>query len=215
MDSFLENKTLAMLFTKPSTRTRISSESGWANYGGHPLFLGKNDLQLGKGEPLSVTAKVCSSMVDCILARVGVHDEILTIAENSSVPIINALTLKYHPLQILADLVTMKNEFGRLEGLTVGWVGDSNNILNSMLVSFPKLGINLRIATPSNYPVEQDVLDIALKDGDVFITNDPLEAVRGADIIVTDTWVSMGQEDEKQQRLSEFKGYQVKLLIGY
>ena len=152
-------------------------------------------------------------MVDCILARVGGHDEIETIAANSSVPVINALTLKFHPLQILADLVTIKQEFGNFEGLTVAWIGDSNNIVNSMLVAFPKLGINLRIATPANYPIEQDVLKIAQSGGEytgkVFITNDPLEAVNGADIIVTDTWVSMGQEDEKQQRMQDFKGYQV------
>ena len=211
MPPFLKQKTLAMLFTKPSTRTRISSESGWANYGGHPLFLGKNDLQLGKGEPLSVTAKVTSSMVDCILARVGGHDEIETIAANSRVPVINALTSKYHPLQILADLVTIKEQFGKLEGLTVAWIGDSNNIVNSMLVSFPKLGINFRVCTPAKYPIEKDVLDIAQSDDSskVFITNDPLEAVNGCDIIVTDTWVSMGQEEEKQQRLTDFEGFQV------
>jgi ornithine carbamoyltransferase len=215
----LRNKTLAMIFTKQSTRTRISAETGWAHYGGHPIFLGAKDLQLGSGEPLWVTSKVISSMADCILARVGDHSEIEQLAQHSSVPVINALTAKFHPLQILADLMTLyesfvsnpleTNNLPELPPLTISWVGDSNNILNSMLVTYPRLGLNVRVATPPGYPIDNDVLRYAKKHGPIFISNSPEEAVKGSDIIVTDTWISMGQESEMQTRLHDFKGFQV------
>ncbi|KAJ3275239.1 ornithine carbamoyltransferase [Terramyces sp. JEL0728] len=225
----LKGKTLGMIFTKRSTRTRVSAETGWAFYGGHPLFLGSQDIQLGGGEPLSVTAKVVSSMVDCILARVGQHSEIAELAQYSKVPVINALSAKYHPLQILADLMTLYEAYlpsalehkptadeplPPLPKLNIAWVGDSNNIINSMLVTYPRLGLNVNVATPEGYPILPDVLDFSKQSGKVGIFNDPVQAVKDADVIVTDTWVSMGQEDEKAKRLNSFKGFQVTEELG-
>ncbi|KAJ3127492.1 ornithine carbamoyltransferase [Nowakowskiella sp. JEL0407] len=226
----LSGKTLAMIFAKRSTRTRVSSESGWAYFGGHPMFLSKEDIQIGGGEALKDTSIVISSMVDCILARVGEHSEITELAENSSVPVINALTAKFHPLQILADLMTMYQVYHPdaltqqppsglplplLPNLKVAWVGDANNIINSMLVTFPRIGISLSVATPEKYDIDQDIVEYAEKNsgnagqGKVEFTHDAGIAVKDADVIVTDTWVSMGQESEKEKKLRDFKGYQV------
>ena len=183
---FLRNKTLTMIFTKKSTRTRVSAESGWALYGGHPLFLGMNDIQMASGEPISVTSKVISSMTDCIIARLGKHEDLEEMAEHSSVPVINALTDKYHPLQILADLCTIQENYPN-GGVKIAWVGDSNNVLNSMLLTYPRLGYHLSVATPKGISVD---LSMISKDGPkVQITNDPVEACKDADIIMTDTWV--------------------------
>jgi len=227
----LKGKTLGMFFTKRSTRTRVSSESGWATYGGHPMFLGKDDIQVGGGEPWKDTSIVVSSMVDCILARLGAHDEVETLSKYSTVPVINALTDKYHPLQILADIVTIYETFlpnwrelptnglplPKLPNLKVAWIGDANNILHSLLVTLPRIGISITAATPKKYQSPQDVVDFAMtnskknnKDyGEVSFTHDPVVAVKDADIIITDTWISMGQESEKKQRLIDFDGYQV------
>ncbi|KAI8920113.1 mitochondrial ornithine carbamoyltransferase [Powellomyces hirtus] len=228
----LAGKTLAMIFTKRSTRTRVSSETGWAHYGGHPMFLGKEDIQIGGGEPLKDTAIVVSSMVDAILARVGAHDEIETLAKNSSVPVINALTARYHPLQGLADIMTLyetalPNALSHtpsaslplplLPPLNVAWVGDANNIVHSLLVSLPRIGpISLTVATPKGYNCEADIISYAIGEatggdnrGTVKFTHDPKEAVRDADVIITDTWVSMGQESEKAKRLKDFDGYMI------
>ncbi|KAI8894537.1 ornithine carbamoyltransferase, partial [Globomyces pollinis-pini] len=212
-----KGKTLGMIFTKPSTRTRVSAETGWSFYGGHPLFLGLQDIQLGKGEPLHVTSKVVSSMVDCLLARVGDHTEIEELRDHSSVPVINALTATYHPLQILADVMTMYEEYvpdaeeplPPLPPLTVTWIGDANNILNSMMVTYTRLGLRLKVATPKGYEVNEEILAYGRKFGEIEVYNDPLKAVKDSDVIVTDTWVSMGQESEKQARLEAFQGYQV------
>lgn len=220
----LHGKTLAMIFTKKSTRTRISSESGWAWFGGHPMFLGASDIQLSGGEPLKDTSIVVSSMVDCILARVGEHEEILTLAQNSSVPVINALTAKYHPLQALADILTLyetlmptesiKKNVPNLPPLKIAWVGDSNNIINSLLMSLPRLGpIHLKIATPAVFPIDAELLKFAnetkFKGSKIETFHSAKDAVREADILVTDTWVSMGQEDEYKKRLEIFKGFQI------
>lgn len=228
----LNGKTLGMFFTKRSTRTRVSAETGWSSYGGHPMFLGKDDIQVGGGEPWKDTSIVVSSMVDCILARLGGHEEIEVLAENSSVPVINALTAKYHPLQILADVQTMYEFFmpdyktRATDGLPlplfknfkVAWVGDANNIINSMMVTLPRIGIDLAIATPPNYTSPEDVIKFAKENskstahpnyGTVSFTNDPKIAVKDADVIVTDTWVSMGQESEKEKRIKDFAGYQI------
>ncbi|KAI9006937.1 mitochondrial ornithine carbamoyltransferase [Hyaloraphidium curvatum] len=228
-----QGRTLAMIFSKRSTRTRVSSESGWAWYGGHTMFLNPQDIQIGAGEPMQDTSIVISSMVDGILARLGGHEEIEQLAKYSSVPVINALTAKFHPLQILADLVTMYEVSPPAAGsgdkslplppfkrYKVAWVGDANNISQSMLVTFPRVGIDLSLATPPKYKFDQDVLDFATRNaaggsdaspfaGSVSFTSDPVEAVRDADVIVTDTWVSMGQEDEKKERLKAFDGYKV------
>nr|CAG8438729.1 3853_t:CDS:2 [Entrophospora candida] len=228
----LESKTLAIMFSKRSTRTRVATETAINYLGGQPMFLGSQDIQLGVNESLIDTTKVVSSMVDGIMARVGSHSEIETLAKYSTVPIINALSDKYHPTQILADLMTIHEVLGpqptslspyvahathpnkTLPGLKVAWVGDGNNILHSMLVTFPKLGINLSIATPDNYKPDEKVVEIAKKEAEetnseLIFTNDPKIAVKGADAIVTDTWISMGQETEKAQRIKDFAGYKV------
>ncbi|CBQ73942.1 probable ornithine carbamoyltransferase precursor [Sporisorium reilianum SRZ2] len=230
----LKNKSIAIMFSKRSTRTRVASETSVASLGGTGLFLAPSDIQLGVNESLYDTAKVVSSMVDGIMARVGGHDEVELLSKHSSVPVINALSARYHPTQILADLQTMleiyapsssPTDLTSLAGLKVAWVGDSNNILNDMLVAYPRLGIHLAVATPKGAAYQRDDLvwgtmqdglsalskagtsPVAL--GQVSWTNDPSEAVRDADIIVTDTWISMGDEAQKDQRLRDFKGFQV------
>ncbi|OAD77227.1 hypothetical protein PHYBLDRAFT_131941 [Phycomyces blakesleeanus NRRL 1555(-)] len=234
----LTGKTLALIFSKRSTRTRVATESSMAYLGGHAMFLGGQDIQLGVNESLLDTSRVVSSMVDGIMARVNGHEEIELLAQESTVPIINALSAKYHPTQILADLMTLhehvhhrksgaKDQYTAhlqhpretLPGLRVAWVGDANNILQEILVAFPKLGISVASACPKGYTCDEDVLAIAKADAkksgaELLFTTDPLEAVKNADVIITDTWISMGQEDEKAQRLREFEGYQVTMEMA-
>ncbi|PLW51996.1 hypothetical protein PCANC_08432 [Puccinia coronata f. sp. avenae] len=222
----LQGKTIALIFGKRSTRTRVASESATALLGGHPMFLSPADIQLGVNESLYDTAKVVSSMVDGIMARVGDHADVEFLAKNSAVPVINALSSLYHPTQILADLVTLLESFfphsrhlSSLNGLNVTWIGDANNILNDMIVTYPRLGINLKIATPKGYPLEPQVLDrmqAGLRDqsddhrgGKLVHLHDPLVAVQDADVVVTDTWISMGQESEMAKRLRDFQGFQI------
>ncbi|POV96954.1 hypothetical protein PSTT_15327 [Puccinia striiformis] len=226
LEQKLDGKTIALIFGKRSTRTRVASESATALLGGHPMFLSPADIQLGVNESLYDTAKVVSSMVDGIMARVGDHSEVELLAKNSTVPVINALSSLYHPTQILADLVTLlescfphSRHLSSLSGLNVTWIGDSNNILNDMIVAYPRLGINLKIATPTGYPLDQRVLDrmeLGAKEeeschrgGKLVHVHDPLVAVQDADIIVTDTWISMGQESEMTKRLQDFSGFQI------
>ncbi|KAJ2715441.1 ornithine carbamoyltransferase [Coemansia spiralis] len=221
----LKGKTVGLLFSKRSTRTRVASETAVAYLGGHPLFLGKDDIQLGVNESLRDSAQVISSMVDGIFARVGPHSDITTLAEHSSVPVVNALCDQYHPTQILADLLTIWEVFGPrkpaaqspsevFRGLRVAWVGDSNNIVYEMLAALPKCGLSMSVCTPAKYPIPAAMRQRAEADAraggaQVSYHSDPLQAVNGADIIVTDTWVSMGFEAEKAQRLREFSGFQV------
>ncbi|KAJ2784838.1 ornithine carbamoyltransferase [Coemansia javaensis] len=223
----LKGKTIAMLFSKRSTRTRVASETSIAYLGGHALFLGKDDIQLGVNESLRDSAQVISSMVDGIFARVGAHSEITELAAHSSVPVVNALCDENHPTQILADLLTIWEVFGArrpgggggglrevLRGLRVAWVGDANNIVYEMLAALPKCGLSMSVCTPAKYPVPEPVRQRAAADAqaagaEVGFCSDPLQAVRGADVIVTDTWVSMGFEAEKAQRLRDFAGFQV------
>ncbi|EFP86171.1 ornithine carbamoyltransferase [Puccinia graminis f. sp. tritici] len=226
IEQILQGKTIALIFGKRSTRTRVASETATALLGGHPMFLSPSDIQLGVNESLYDTSKVVSSMVDGIMARVGDHSEVELLAKNSSVPVINALSSLYHPTQILADLVTLLESFfphsrflSSLNGLNVTWIGDANNILNDMIVTYPRLGINLKIATPQGYSLDQRVLDRMelglqdqknlLPDGKLVHVHDPLAAVQDADVIVTDTWISMGQESEMQKRLQDFNGFQI------
>ncbi|KAI7878751.1 ornithine carbamoyltransferase [Lichtheimia hyalospora FSU 10163] len=229
----LTGKSLALIFTKRSTRTRVATETATAYLGGHAMFLGSQDIQLGVNESLLDTSRVVSSMVDGIMARVNGHDEIETLARESRVPVINALSDKYHPTQILADLMTIHEHYHHrknnvtdrytahtqhpretLSGLKAAWVGDANNILQEILVAFPKCGISVAAACPPSYKCDQDVIDIAKADAaktgaSVSFTTNPNEALKDADIIITDTWISMGQEEEKAKRLEEFAGYQV------
>ncbi|MHA2169859.1 MAG: ornithine carbamoyltransferase [Candidatus Kariarchaeaceae archaeon] len=215
----LVGRSMAMIFQKRSTRTRVSTETGIAYLGGHALFLGSSDIQLGKNESLSDTARVLSGYNDIILARVFDHSDVETLADKGNAPVINALSDKYHPLQILADFMTIQEHYGKLEGLTLSWVGDGNNVLHSILVAGPKVGLNLRIATPKAYRPDQDVIHLATTTAkemgtELTITDDPVEAVKGANIIVTDTWISMGQDEEYQQRVDAFQGYQVTMKLS-
>lgn len=212
-------RSMAMIFQKRSTRTRVSTETGIAYLGGHALFLGSDDIQLGKNESLKDTALVLSRFNDIILARVYDHADVDTLANEGTVPVINALSDKYHPLQILADFMAIKENFGRLDDLTLAWVGDGNNVLHSIMIAAPKVGMSVRIATPEGYRPDDDVISMAKAEAEsngteLFITSDPIEAVKGANIIVTDTWISMGEESEKEERLKAFEGYQVTMELG-
>ena len=213
----LEMQTLAMIFEKSSTRTRVSFETGMFQLGGHALFLSNRDIHLGRGEPVKDTARVISSMCDMVMIRTFEHSMIEEFASYSKVPVINGLTDTYHPVQLLADYMTMI-EYGVAENAVVAYVGDGNNMTNSWLMLAAKLGFELRIATPKGYEVDEnvlrDALDIAKESGAVIqVMNDPKEAVRGATIVTTDTWASMGQEDEKEQRIKDFEGFMVDGLM--
>ncbi|ADN08403.1 ornithine carbamoyltransferase [Sulfurimonas autotrophica] len=213
----LQMQTLAMIFEKSSTRTRVSFETGMFQLGGHALFLSNRDIHLGRGEPVKDTARVISSMCDMVMIRTFEHSMIEEFASYSKVPVINGLTDSYHPVQLLADYMTMI-EFGMSENAVVAYVGDGNNMTNSWLMLAAKLGFELRIATPKGYEVDEavlrDALDMAKESGAVIkVMTDPKEAVRDATIVTTDTWASMGQEDEKEQRIKDFKGFMVDGLM--
>jgi len=213
----LKNKTLAMIFEKSSTRTRVSFETGMFQLGGHALFLSNRDIHLGRGEPVKDTARVISSMCDMVMIRTFEHSMIEEFAEFSKVPVINGLTDSYHPVQLLADYMTMV-EYGVDENAIVAYVGDGNNMTHSWMMLAAKMGFELRIATPKGYEVDTEVLKDTMKmakeSGAVIkISNDPQEAIRGASIVTTDTWASMGQEDEKEQRVKDFEGYMVDGLM--
>ncbi|KAI1084437.1 ornithine carbamoyltransferase precursor-like protein [Whalleya microplaca] len=218
----LAGQTVAMLFNKLSTRTRVSTEAAVAILGGHPMFLGKNDIQLGVNESLRDTSQVISSMTSCIVARVGDHSEIEGLAEHSSVPVINALSNDFHPLQIIADFLTIheafpKSEPGRIapKSLKIAWVGDANNVLFDFAIACMRLGVELSVATPAGYRIPAQMLGFIksqaspFEPGKLTETTKPTEAVENADIIVTDTWISMGQEQETKKRLDDFRGFQV------
>ena len=212
----LEMQTLGMIFEKSSTRTRVSFEAGIFQLGGHALFLSNRDIHLGRGEPVADTAKVISSMCDMVMIRTFEHSMIEEFALNSRVPVINGLTDSYHPVQLLADYMTMV-EYGIEQNAIVAYIGDGNNMTNSWLMLAAKLGFELRIATPKGYEVDSDVLEDALSMAKVSgaiikVMNDPIEAIHGATIVTTDTWASMGQEDEKEQRIKDFDGFIVDSL---
>ncbi|MEM4519929.1 MAG: ornithine carbamoyltransferase [Sulfolobales archaeon] len=211
----LVGKSLAMIFQKPSTRTRVSFEVAMHELGGYALYLNWNDLQLGRGETVADTARVLSRYVDGIVARVLRHSDLVELAKYSSVPVINALSDLEHPCQTLADLLTIWEKKGRLEGIKVAFLGDgTDNVLNSLLLASAKLGMHISIATPLGYDPKRDVLKIAEEDaakyGSVIeVVRDPEMAVRGADVIYTDVWVSMGQESERAKRVAELSRYKV------
>ncbi|KAI0831607.1 ornithine carbamoyltransferase precursor-like protein [Hypoxylon sp. FL0890] len=220
----LTGQTVAMMFSKLSTRTRVSTEAAVAMMGGHPMFLGKNDIQLGVNESLLDTSKVISSMTSCMVARVGPHSDVTGLAEHSSVPVINALSNDFHPLQIIADFLTIHESIpgpssgaGIVpEGLKVAWVGDANNVLFDFATACVKLGVEISVATPQGYEISKTMVDLITRQakstqtpGVLTQTSVPEEAVKNADIIVTDTWISMGQEEETQKRLKDFAGFQV------
>ncbi len=213
----LENQTLAMIFEKSSTRTRVSFETGMYQLGGHALFLSNRDIHLGRGEPVKDTARVISSMCDMVMIRTFEHSMIEEFASYSSVPVINGLTDSYHPIQLLADYMTMI-EYGIEKDAVVAYIGDGNNMTHSWMYLAAILGFDLRIATPKGYEVDGDILEEAItmakKSGaTISVMNDPKEAVHGATIVTTDTWTSMGQEDEKEQRIKDFDGFMVDSLM--
>ena len=203
----LKNKVLAMLFEKSSTRTRISFEAGMAQFGGSALFLSPRDTQLGRGEPVEDSARVISRMVDCIMLRTHSHQTVETFANYSRVPVINGLTERFHPCQLLADMQTWFEHRGDIAGKTVAWIGDGNNMCQSYIETAELLDFTLRIACPEGYEPEQWLLDRA--GARVELLRGPAAAARGADLIVTDVWASMGQEEEQAKREQAFRGFEV------
>ncbi len=206
----LQGKSLAMIFEKPSTRTRVSMEVAAWELGGHPLYLSAGELQLGRGETVADTARVLSRYVHGITARVYSHSTVMQLASHATVPVINALSDWEHPLQILADLLTLRQRLGRLEGLRVAWIGDGNNVCNSMILAAAILGMDMAVASPQGYRPSAQILEQAEGLGArPQVVEQPAQAAEGADVLVTDTWVSMGDEAEQAERLRVFGGYQI------
>ena len=208
----LPGRTLGMIFQKPSTRTRVSFEVGIAQLGGTGLYLSAGDLQLGRGETLKDTATVLSRYLDAIMIRTSAQEDVEELARNASIPIINGLTDSSHPCQALADVLTIRERLGRLEGVTVVYLGDGNNVCASLMVAAAKLGVNFRAATPSGYEPSAEAVEIAreaaAKSGaTIDLLDDPREAVAGADVLYTDVWTSMGQEEERERRLRDLAGF--------
>lgn len=206
----LEGKTLGMIFQKASTRTRVSFETGMYQLGGYALFLSASDLQIGRGEPVEDTARVLSRYIDGIMIRTFEQSEVESLAKYGSIPVINGLTDFCHPCQVLADLLTVREHKGRLEGLKMCYIGDGNNMANSLIVGGLKMGMTVSVACPEGYEPHEDVLNYAVPTGNFILCRDPKEAAKDADVIFTDVWSSMGQEGEAQQRRKAFEGiYQV------
>lgn len=210
----LKGRTLGMIFTKSSTRTRVSFEVGMTQLGGYPLFLSSNDIQLGRGETIHDTAKVLERYLDGIMIRTYAHSDVIELAQEADIPVINALTDLLHPCQVLADLMTTYEHKGKLEGLKFAYIGDGNNMAHSIMYGCAKAGLDCAIATPSNYQCDSEVVENAKEDfkksgRSLILTEDPIEAIKNADVVYTDTWVSMGQEAEKAERLKVFMPYQV------
>ena len=201
----LQNKTLALVFDKSSTRTRVSFEVGMTHFGGNTLFLSPRDTQLGRGEPIEDTARVISSMVDCIVIRTHKHEDLLKFSSVSKVPVINGLTELVHPCQLLADMMTYQELKGEIKGKKVAWIGDANNMCNSYINASKQFEFDLSIATPKNFTPSL----FKNTDGNISLTNDPKIAVKNADLVVTDVWASMGDEDKEEERKKIFKTLQV------
>jgi len=206
----LKGKTLGMIFQKASTRTRVSFETGMYQLGGYPLFLSSNDLQIGRGEPVQDTARVLSRYLDGIMIRTFEQKEVEDLAQYGSIPIINGLTDFCHPCQVLADLMTIREFKGSFDGLKMCFIGDGNNMANSLIVGCLKVGMAVSIACPDDYQPPKEILDFAAQYGDKFeMTNSPKQAAKDADVLITDVWASMGQEGEAEKRKKAFAGYQI------
>lgn len=205
----LKGKTLGMIFQKASTRTRVSFETGMYQLGGYPLFLSSSDLQIGRGEPVQDTARVLSRYLDGIMIRTFAQKEVDDLAEYGNIPIINGLTDFSHPCQVLADLMTIREFKGSFDGLKMCYIGDGNNMANSLIVGCLKVGMAVSCATPDNYRPDKEVMEFAEKFDNFTITNDPKKAAENADVLITDVWASMGQEGEAQERRKAFAGYQI------
>jgi ornithine carbamoyltransferase len=208
----LPGRTLGMIFQKPSTRTRVSFEVGIAQLGGTGLYLSAGDLQLGRGETLKDTATVLSRYLDAIMIRTFAQEDVEELARHASIPVINGLTDSSHPCQALADVLTIRERLGRLEGVTVVYLGDGNNVCASLMVAAAKLGMNFRAATPSGYKPSAEAVEIAREaaaesGATIDLLDDPREAVAGADVLYTDVWTSMGQEEERERRLRDLAGF--------
>ena len=210
----LAGKTLGMIFQKSSTRTRVSFEVGMYQLGGSALFLSTNDLQIGRGEPIKDTARVLSRYLDGIMIRTYSHADVEELAEYADIPVINGLTDDYHPTQIIADLITIQEHKGKLEGIKFAYVGDGNNMTHSLMIGCAKVGMDVTVACPDGYMPNPEIVALAQgyaaeSGGSVTVMHDPKEAVKGVDVVYTDTWASMGQEAEKEIRKKAFVGYQV------
>ncbi|MBR0448152.1 MAG: ornithine carbamoyltransferase [Peptococcaceae bacterium] len=210
----LAGKTLGMIFQKSSTRTRVSFEVGMYQLGGSALFLSTNDLQIGRGEPIKDTARVLSRYLDGIMIRTYSHADVEELAEYADIPVINGLTDDYHPTQIIADLITIQEHKGKLEGIKFAYVGDGNNMTHSLMIGCAKVGMDVTVACPDGYMPNPEIVALAQgyaaeSGGGVTVMHDPKEAVKDVDVVYTDTWASMGQEAEKEIRKKAFAGYQV------
>ena len=205
----LKGKTLGMIFEKASTRTRVSFETGMYQLGGYPLFLSANEMQIGRGEPVEDTARVLSRYLDGIMIRTFKQEEVEKLAEYGSIPIINGLTDYCHPCQILADLLTVREYKNKLDGLNMCYIGDGNNMANSLIVGCLKVGMNVSVACPEGYHPDKTVLDFTKAYNNFKLTDSPKEAAADADVLFTDVWASMGQESEAEKRRIAFKGYQI------
>ena len=206
---YLKEQTLAMIFEKSSTRTRTSFEVGMYQLGGHAIFLSSKDIQLGRGEPIIDTARVLSGMVDMAMLRVYKQSDLNEFAKFATIPVINGLSDEFHPVQLMADFLTMKE---RASGETIAYIGDGNNMAHSWLMLASKMGFEIRIATPKGYEPDSRIIEIALQNAKISgakisILNDPKEAISGADVVASDTWISMGQEDEKERKVKNFAGF--------
>ena len=209
----LRGKSLAMIFQKPSTRTRVSFEVGMFQLGGHALYLGGNEIQIGRGESVADTARALSRYVDGIMARVFSHEDLVEMSRHATVPIINGLSDLLHPVQALADFFTILERHGRLDGVTLAYIGDGNNMCQALMSGAVKLGVAMRVAAPQGYEPNQLIVKSAVRDAQKLktpapvVTADPLEAAQGADVVYTDVWTSMGQEAESEARRQAFQGY--------
>ncbi|MDY0386799.1 MAG: ornithine carbamoyltransferase [Methanolobus sp.] len=206
----LKNKSLGMIFEKSSTRTRVSFEVAMCDLGGHALYLNIRDMQLGRGESVEDTSEVLSRYLYGIIARVHSHETVKQLAEHSSIPVINALSDKEHPCQILADLLTIREYKNEFSDLKYAWVGDGNNVCNSAIIGCALMGMEAVVACPPGYEPDEDIVELARElGGNITITSDPNEAAKDADIIYADVWVSMGDEDERKKRLADLAPYQI------
>lgn len=211
----LQDKTLAMIFEKNSTRTRMAFELAITELGGKALFLSSNDLQLSRGEPVKDTARVIGAMVDFVMMRVNKHETLLEFARYSKAPVINALSELYHPTQVLGDLLTIKEWNKMQNGIAkVAFIGDSNNMCNSWLIAAAILGFKFSIAIPKNYKISPEIWEFAMKQAlisgaKIFLSHDKFEALKDKDVVITDTWVSMGEENEKERKIKEFEGFMI------
>ncbi|WP_408004857.1 ornithine carbamoyltransferase [Radiobacillus kanasensis] len=208
----LKGKTLGMIFEKSSTRTRVSFEAGIYQLGGSGLFLSSKDLQIGRGEPVADTAKVLSGYLDGIMIRTYSQELVQQLAENASIPVINGLTDAYHPCQVLADLQTIMEVKGALKGVKVAYIGDGNNMAHSLMLGSAIMGMDISVASPKGYEPDEGITKKAISlahDSFVVVTNDPIEAIKDADVIYTDVWASMGQEEEQEKREAIFTDFQV------